>query len=425
MSHDITQNGLVSAEKKVSLYADYNITMQDTVLHKKNQDVLHTTAGIAVKGKNGILLMEAGKDIHLTGATLEALGDNGSLILKAGNNIHLATDTLEAKKDMTENSDNYIRTYRKTETANTLAAGKTIALAAGENLSARNTTVLSENGQIMVAAKGDVNFENGYNETKDDYGLKYKEHGLLSHKTTTIKSHNESKTATGSLLSGDTVQMEAGTNITIKGSSIVGIHDVTMTSGKDTTIESAEEKEQHIYDKQVKKSGLMGSGLGFTIGKEKRNNQYQEADALQKASTVGSLQGNVSISSHHGTHVIASDILAGKDISMTGENVTITSKDNVYHSDEKHEYKKSGLTVSANGGAADILADTIDYAKKASKARDKQLKALYSAEVYETIAKGKDSLNSILSGAASGATMEGLQPMFDTFLKDHPDMSMR
>ena len=55
---------------------------------------------------------------------------------------------------MTENSDNYIRTYRKTETANTLAAGKTITLAAGENLSARNTTVLSENGQITVAAKG-------------------------------------------------------------------------------------------------------------------------------------------------------------------------------------------------------------------------------------------------------------------------------
>ena len=76
---------------------------------------------------------------------------------------------------MTENSDNYIRTHRKTETANTLEAGKTITLAAGENLSARNTTVLSENGQITVAAKGDVNLENGYNESRDDYGLKYKE----------------------------------------------------------------------------------------------------------------------------------------------------------------------------------------------------------------------------------------------------------
>ena len=103
--------------------------------------------------------------------------------MEAGNNIHLETDTLKVKKDMTENSDNYIRTYRKTETANTLAAGKTITLAAGENLSARNTTVLSENGQITVAAKGDVNLENGYNESRDDYGLKYKERGLLSSKS--------------------------------------------------------------------------------------------------------------------------------------------------------------------------------------------------------------------------------------------------
>ena len=113
---------------------------------------------------------------------------------------------------MTENSDNYIRTYRKTETANTLEAGETITLAAGENLSARNTTVLSENGQITVAAKGDVNLENGYNESRDDYGLKYKERGLLSSKTKTIKSRDESKTVTASTLSGDAVQITAGGN---------------------------------------------------------------------------------------------------------------------------------------------------------------------------------------------------------------------
>lgn len=88
---------------------------------------------------------------------------------------------------------------------------------------------------------------------------------------------------------------------------------------------------------------------------------------------------------------------------MTGDNVTITSKDNVYHSDEKHEYKKSGLTVSATGGAADILTSTIDYAKKASNARDKQLKALYGAEVYQTIAKGKDVLKDL-----SGKGMPGV-----------------
>ena len=403
-SHDIKESGIIHAENQVSLTADNNITMQDTVLHEKNQDVLHTTAGIAVKGKDGILLMEAGKDIHLTGATLEALGGNGSLILKAGSNIHLDTDTLEAKKDMTENSDNYIRTYRKTETTNTLAAGKTITLAAGENLSARNTTVLSENGQITVAAKGDVNLENGYNESRDDYGLKYKERGFLSSKTTTIKSHDESKTVTASTLSGDAVQITAGGNTNVTGSNVVGTHDVAISSGKDTSISSAEEYERHDYAKQVKKSGLLsGGGLGFTIGTEKRKDQYRDADVLQKASTVGSVSGNVSIESGNKVEIGASAVLAGKNISITGENVQISSKDNVYHSDEKHEYKKSGLTVSATGGAVAVLSDALAYAQKASSARDKQLKALYGAEVYQTIAKGKDVLKDL-----SGKGMPGV-----------------
>ena len=403
-SRDIKESGIIHAGKQVSLSADHNITMQDTVLHEKNQDVLHTTAGIAVKGKDGVLLMEAGKDIRLTGATLEALGDNGSLILKAGNNIHLDTDTLEAKKDMTENSDNYIRTYRKTETINTLAAGKTITLAAGENLSARNTTVLSENGQIMVAAKGDVTLENGYNESRDDYGLKYKERGLLSSKTTTIKSHDESKTVTAATLSGDAVQITAGGNTNMTGSQVIGTHDVAISSGKDTSISSAQEYERHDYAKQVKKSGLLsGGGLGFTIGTEKRKDQYSDADLLQKASTVGSTSGNVSIESGNKTEVGASAVLAGKNISITGENVQISSKDNVYHSEEKHEYKKSGLTVSATGGAVAVLSDALAYAQKASSARDKQLKALYGAEVYQTIAKGKDVLKDL-----SGKGMPGV-----------------
>ena len=403
-SQDILQSGIIEGEDRISLDAGRNITMKNTVQHGKNQDILDTTAGIAVKGKEGVLLMQTGQDITMTGATLAALGKNGSMIFSAGHNLTMDTDSLEAKKDMTENNDNYIRTYRKTETTNTLAAGKTITLAAGENLSARNTTVLSENGQIMVAAKGDVTLENGYNESRDDYGLKYKERGLLSSKTTTIKSRDESKTVTASTLSGDAVQITAGGNTNMTGSQVIGTHDVAISSGKDTSISSAQEYERHDYAKQVKKSGLLsGGGLGFTIGTEKRKDQYSDADLLQKASTVGSTSGNVSIESGNKVEIDASAVLAGKNISITGENVQISSKDNVYHSEEKHEYKKSGLTVSATGGAVAALSDALTYAQKASSARDKQLKALYGAEVYQTIAKGKDVLKDL-----SGKGMPGV-----------------
>ena len=418
-SHDIKESGIIHAEKQVSLTADNNITMQDTVLHEKNQDVLHTTAGIAVKGKDGVLLMEAGKDIHLTGATLEALGDNGSLILKAGNNIHLDTDTLEAKKDMTENSDNYIRTYRKTETANTLAAGKTITLAAGENLSARNTTVLSENGQITVAAKGDVNLENGYNESRDDYGLKYKERGLLSSKTTTIKSHDESKTVTASTLSGDAVQITAGGNTNMTGSQVIGTHDVEISSSKDTSISSAEEYERHDYAKQVKKSGLLsGGGLGFTIGTEKRKDQYAESGLMQKGSLIGSAKGNLSISSSGQTQVEGSTLVAGKDMTVIGENISISSKDNVYTSTESHEYKKSGLTVALGGALVNTAESIVTPLQKAAGAEDKRLSALYGVKagknMYGAVSKYLDNKKTI---DAASKDLKDTQTLLDNVTK--------
>ena len=408
-SQDIVHSGIIEGENKILLDAGRNILMKDTVQHGKNQDILDTTAGIAVKGKEGVLLMQAGQDITMTGATLAALGENGSMILSAGHNLTMDTDSLEAKKDMTENNDNYIRTYRKTETANTLTAGKDISLISGNDIKARSTTVASENGQISMKAADDVTIENGYNKAMDDYGLKYKESGFLSHKTTAIKSHDESKTAIGSMLSGDKISITSGGNTTITASNVVGTNDVSITSGKNTTITSAEEVEQHDYEKRVKKSGLLsGGGLGFTIGTEKRKDQYSDADLLQKASTVGSTSGNVSIESGNKVEIGASAVLAGKDISITGENVQISSKDNVYHSVEKHEYKKSGLTVSVGGAGIEAIESVAAPATRMTEVSDHRLKALYGYETAEKIKKNGDALKAAAKGNFSPTVSIGI-----------------
>lgn len=407
-SQDIVHSGIIEGENKILLDAGRNILMKDTVQHGKNQDILDTTAGIAVKGKEGVLLMQAGQDITMTGATLAALGKNGSMIFSAGHNLTMDTDSLEAKKDMTENSDNYIRTYRKTETANTLTAGKDISLISGNDIKARSTIVASENGQISMKAATDVTIENGYNEAMDDYGLKYKESGFLSHKTTAIKSHDESKTAIGSMLSGDKVSITSVGNTTITASNVVGTNDVSITSGKNTTITSAEEYEQHDYEKRVKKSGLLSGGLGFTIGREKRNDQYADTDVTQKGSTVGSIAGNVTIEANKDVHVNASDIIAGKDISMTGENVNISSKDNIYHSEEKHEYKKSGLTVSVGGAGIEAIESVAAPATRMTEVSDHRLKALYGYETAEKIKENGDALKAAVKGNFSPTVSIGI-----------------
>ena len=193
------------------------------------------------------------------------------------------------------------------------------------------------------------------------------------------------------------------------GSQVIGTHDVAISSGKDTSISSAEEYERHDYAKQVKKSGLLsGGGLGFTIGTEKRKDQYSDADILQKGSTVGSISGNVTITSDKDIHVNASDIIAGKDISMTGENVNISSKDNIYHSEEKHEYKKSGLTVSVGGAGIEAIESVAAPATRMTEVSDHRLKALYGYETAEKIKKNGDALKAAAKGNFSPTVSIGI-----------------
>ena len=354
---DVTQQGLITGEDRAALTAGRDISMGNTILHGKNQDILNTTAGIAVKGKEGVLLVESGRDIHLTGATLAALGEKGSMILSAGHNLTMDTDALKARKNMTENRDNYIRTYRKTETSDTLVAGKDIILAAGEHVSIRNAVIASKNGAVTAAAKGDVTVANGYNEARDEYGLKYKEKGLLSSKTTAIRSHDEEKKASPAILSGDTVSILSGKDTHVSGSRIIANHDVTVAAGGNTTITSIEEREVHDFEKKVRKSGLLGGGgFGFTIGSEKRKDRYEEAGISQKGSLLGSTEGNVSLSSRNAVTIESSDLAAGKNMTVTGKNILVSGKDNAHTTKEDHEYKRSGLTVSLGGG----LISTVD-----------------------------------------------------------------
>lgn len=394
--HDIHQKGLILGGSQASLSAGGNIDMGSTVEHGKNQDILDTTAGIAVKDKDGVLLMSAGKDLHLTGATLGNLGEKGSTILQAGGNVTMDTDKLTARKDMTENSDNYIRTYRSTETANTILGTGDITIGAGNNASLRNTSVTSGEGKVTVTAGNDVSITNGETESRDEYGIKYKESGFLSSKTTTIKSDDYHKGVTGSLLSGNEVTIQSGKDTNITASTVVSQKDTSITAGGNVNIDTAQQIDKNQYEKQVKKSGLLGGGgLGFTIGSEKRKDTYAGRDTTQIGSTVGSVEGNVNISAHKEIDVKASDLVAGKDVNLTGENVNISSKDNIYHNEEKHEYKRSGLSVSVGGGVVSAVSGAVANIQRGAEVRDNKLKALYGVETYQAIAKNKDMLQDI------------------------------
>ena len=82
-----------------------------------------------------------------------------------------------------------------------------------------------------------------------------------------------------------------------------------------------------------------------------------------------------------------SDIIAGKDISLRREDVDISSKDNVYNSEEKHEYKRSRLTVSVGGAAIDAINSVVQPITRASEVKDKRLAGLYAVKAGQEVSQ--------------------------------------
>ena len=89
-------------------------------------------------------------------------------------------------------------------------------------------------------------------------------------------------------------------------------------------------------------------------------------------------------------------MLAGKDINLTGQNVTIESADNTYNAQEKHEYKKSGLTVAIGGTTVDAVQKITAPIERAGQVKDEKLAALYALNTAHDLQKNLNEIGKTL-----------------------------
>ncbi len=395
---NIHVQGSVIGDKAVALEAKNDIAVESTTEKLAHQDVLNTTAGIAVKGDEGVLVVSAGKNIALAGATLAALGKNGSVLLSAGENISLDTKKLQSEKDMTVSAENYLRTKRGTELGTEIQADRNISIAAGNDLAARAADIASKNGTTSLSAGNDISLTEGREISEDHYGIRYKESGLLSTKTTTIRTDTESDTAITSKVTGQNVSIAAKRDASFTAADIAADHDVTVTAGRNVSAVSADNYVHTEHFKSVKKSGIFsaGGGLGFTIGTQ-QTKTTQDSDAItQQGTNIAALGGNVSISAGENAHISSSNILADKDANISAKENIIDGKSNVYRESITQESKTTGLTVSFSHGLLDLGQEFYAPLKRMGEVEDDRLKAAYALQarrlIREKFGKGKNPL---------------------------------
>ena len=358
-----------------------------------------------VGGKN--VQLQAGGDLALTGSHVTA---TDSITATAGGNIKLKA-VKDRKMEEAEIGHrggfyyNRVMTDDEKVQGSSMSAGGDISLQSGRDINLTSSNIASEQGKITGGAAGSVNLNTMTEHHESIFEEHKKKIGFLSSKTTDIYDAKAADYNVGSNISGDSVDLTSGKDTNITASNVVADNDVNITAGGNVNIIAAEDTSSSTYKKQVKKSGLLsGGGLGFTIGSEKRKDQYDNQNVEQAGSTVGSIKGSVNVEAGKDVSISASDVLAGKDINLTGQNVTIESADNTYNAQEKHEYKKSGLTVSLTTPALSVAESVHDTIKKADSVKDDRLKALIvGKEISDLTKSGKDSvLNQTKDGLKDG-----------------------
>ena len=377
---DIRNTGTMEAENKLSLKAGQDIDLASTLHKERNKQgytqTIASSGKAAVTGNQGTLSMEAGRDITAEAAEISSAGD---IAMKAGRDITMETAAVKKDTAVTWDGNNYRHDSAARDIGSSVTAKGSLTMQSERDISIKAADIRSE-GMTAVEAGRNLTVENGKEITDLEEHHRHKERSLLSSTTTTTHDEVHAVKAQKSIIEGNTVSIEGGKDISLTGSAAASTKETTLSAGRNISIHAAEETDKEIHKKQVKKSGLIGSGLGFTIGSEKKKDSYDTEETMQAGSTVGSIKGNVTITAGQTASVSASDIIAGKDTLITGRNVDIESKDNTYKGKEEHEYKKSGLTVSLGGAAVNAARTVAAPVKRAGEVGDGRLKALYALQ---------------------------------------------
>ena len=385
-SQDVTNTGNIHGDKQVNINAGRDINLGAHVERLEHHDIVGRQGTIGV-AKDGDLVLSAKRDVNLKGAIVHT-GNNSKATIEAGQNINLTTEALSSKKDMTVNSDNYNRTDRRTELGTAILSDSNVTLRAGNDVNIRNGIVNSEHGLTSVEAGNDVNITNGKSYSRDEYGLKYKEKSLLSRTTNIVRTDHEHTGILSSTIGGDTINVKANRNVSVTGSNILGTNDVSVSAGNDVRTDSGEETQRDDVYQYSKKSGLMGAGIGFTIGSKKVTDTLEGNSKTNVNTLIGSVNGKISIDANNKAHLTSTDIIGKDDIEVSASDITLDGKHDTVASKQVHEEKQSGLTVSLGGSIASALTTARGLQRKANSRDDKRLGTLESLEAGKELKKG-------------------------------------
>ena len=341
----------------------------------------------ALSGDQGVTLV-AGNRLLAEGAQIDSkegrIGVSARDVTIKDARTRTQDQDSENKREGKTKSHRIEQTEREISTGSTFNGREGVTVIGREgDVTVTGSTLHSDQGAIALQAKQDVTLNTATERESTLSEERSQKKGFLKKSSSHSVAHDATTREKGSLLSGNSVSVSAGNDLTVTGSAIAADRDVNLQAGRNVDIGAATETDTHYLLEEKKKSGLLGSGgIGFTIGKQSSKHEIDEKGRTQSqsVSTVGSSQGSVNITAGNQLHIGGADLIANKDLALTGDSVTIDPGYDQRTRKETFEQKQSGLSVALSGTVGGALNAAVSSAQQARKEGDGRLNALQNTK---------------------------------------------
>ena len=246
---------------------------------------------------------------------------------------------------------------------------------------------LESETKLMAIAENDLVL-NGAKESRDFEEFHKTKSGSLARTTKTSLDKQQSVTQVGTQVSGKEVVLSAGHDVKAKGMQAIADNDLHIQAGHDVDIAA---DTNHFKNKRVETKKTRGvftdGGIGFTVGSKSEKHDYETEGWTQSdaRSTLGSMNGNITVSAGNHSNVMGTDMITPNTnrIDIKGASVKVEAGKDIIERKEGHEYKQSGVTIALSTPVTDMAQAAYNSVNRSQQVTNGKLKALYAVKAAE------------------------------------------
>jgi adhesin HecA-like repeat protein len=403
-----TGDALLTANRNLAIDTVQAKTGLDIAVSGRIKEETVTNTGSRINA-GGNLTIASGLtqdgDLTVRGSALSA----GNALALAGTNIKVEAAVDSRSVDMLtllKHGSNSINEHTESAVASQLASGGSLTIAAkgsigtdgnavagSGDLTLKGAQLTNATGAITLAANNDVNLlEQKLAQSRHDESV-YRGGTLVSNVSRDGMNDMRRTQSVATTVSGDSVTIGAGHDITARGATVVGTNDVALLARNDIAITTAQDTSGSAHSYNQSTSGLFGNGGGITLGKQQQEQMQTGQSVVNTGSQIASLNGNVTLDAGRNYLQTGSQVLAmAGDAGIAAQKVDVNAATDSSGNRVQDKSRGSGLTLGVSSPIVSAVQTVGQMTNAAGDTSDPRMKALAAATSVLAVKNAADAV---------------------------------